>query len=267
MGENRPVGIFDSGAGGLTVVRAFLERLPKEAFIYFGDTARVPYGNKSATQLLQYAREIMAYFLGQGVKAVLVACGTHSSITLPQIKTDYPVPMVGMVEAGAGAACLSTVNNRVGILATEATVKSGAYSRAIKAIRPQCQTFEIGCPALVPLVEEGCTTGERPYRALKGYLLPMSEKGVDTIVLGCTHYPFLSRIIRDLIGPEIILVDPAAAAVDKLKSNLQALNLLNNNGCQPSPKFLVSGDPASFYRVARMLMGDIIQEVERINLN
>jgi glutamate racemase len=266
VGKNHPIGIFDSGIGGLTVVRTFLEKLPLEGFIYFGDTAHVPYGNKSEVQLLQYARDIMAFFSSREVKAVLVACGTHSSVTLPQIKADYPIPMVGMVKAGASAACRSTGNNRVGVLATQATVTSGAYSRAIKAIKPNCQTFEVACPGLVPLVEEGCISGEKPYAAVQHYLLPLLQQHIDTLVLGCTHYPFLSEIIHELAGPEIQLVDPAMEAVAELRAILQANDLLNSNGPQSPPQFLVSGNDASFYRVGKSLLGNIIDKVESVTL-
>lgn len=265
MGNKHPVGIFDSGVGGLTVVKAFLEQLPGEDFIYFGDTAHVPYGNKSEAQLLQYARDIMAYFLERKVKAVLVACGTHSSVTLPKIQSDYPVPMVGMVRAGARAACQSTLSKRVGVLATQATVNSRAYRAAIQDIDPNCRVFEVACPLFVPLVEEGILTGEEPIAAAKEYLSPLLQEHIDTLVLGCTHYPFLKQVLADLIG-EVVLLDPAVEAVAEMKAILTGHNLLQSAENQSRSEFLVSGNDRSFSRVGKRLLGKVIDEVKSITL-
>lgn len=259
------MGIFDSGVGGLTVVKAFLEQLPGEDFIYFGDTAHVPYGNKTQQQLLQYARDIMHFFISRGVKAVLVACGTHSSVTLPFIKDDYPIPMVGMVKAGARAACRSTSSNRIGVMATQATVNSHAYSRAIRDINHTCQVFEVACPRFVPLVEAGQLVGEELEMAARQYTLPLLQENIDTLVLGCTHYPFLSPVIAELIG-EVCLLDPATEAVAELKAILAGNNLLKDSDSNSQAEFLVSGDEASFARVGRRLLGQVINEVKSITL-
>ena len=247
------------------MVRAFLEQLPKEDFIYFGDTAHVPYGNKSEAQLMQYAHDIMAYFMKKNVKAVLVACGTHSSVTLPKIQAEYPIPMVGMVRAGARAACQSTSSKRVGVLATQATVNSHAYRQAIQDIIPDCKVFEVACPLFVPLVEAGILTGEEPTAAAKQYLTPLLGEHIDTLVLGCTHYPFLQGILTDLIG-EVTLLDPAVEAVKELKAILNSRDLLKNVEDQSHAEFLVSGDNTSFYRVGTRLLGKVINEVKSVTL-
>ncbi len=265
MGNNHPVGIFDSGVGGLTVVKAFLEQLPFEDFIYFGDTVHVPYGSKTETQLCQYARDIMGYFMSRGVKAVLVACGTHSSVTLPSIQSDYPVPMVGMVKAGARAAARSTKSNRIGVLATQATVNSHAYTRAIQEINASCQVFEVACPQFVPLVEAGHLVGDAPAEAARQYITPLLQENIDTLVLGCTHYPFLSPVIAGVIG-EVTLLDPATEAVAELKDLLTMKALLKDNSSKTHTEFLVSGDEVSFQQVGRRLLGEIVKEVKNATL-
>lgn len=265
LGNNHPVGIFDSGVGGLTVVKAFLEQLPQEDLIYFGDTAHVPYGNKSEAQLMQYAHDIMDYFMERKVKAVLVACGTHSSVTLPRIQAEYPIPMVGMVRAAARAACRITSGKRVGVLATQATVNSHAYRKAIQDIMPDCHVFEAACPLFVSLVEAGILTGEEPIAAAKQYLEPLLREDIDTLVLGCTHYPFLQDILTDLIG-EVTLLDPAIEAVKEMKAILTGHDLLNQAAHQSRAEFLVSGDNTSFYRVGTKLLGKVINEVKSVTL-
>lgn len=265
MGNNHPVGIFDSGVGGLTVVKAFLEQLPGEDFIYFGDTAHVPYGSKTEAQLCQYARDILGFFMGREVKAVLVACGTHSSVTLPSIRNDYPIPMVGMVKAGARAAARTTSSNRIGVLATQATVNSQAYSRAIHDINASCQVFEVACPRFVPLVEAGQLSGDEPVQAARQYMNPLLEENIDTLVLGCTHYPFLSEVISGMIG-KATLLDPATEAVAELKALLTAQDILKDPNSHSRTEFLVSGDELSFGRVGRRLLGKVISEVKSVNL-
>ncbi len=267
MADNRPIGIFDSGVGGLTLVKSLMETLPDERFIYFGDTAHVPYGNKTEAQLFQYAHKIIAFLLGKKVKAIVAACGTHSSITLPRLKEMYPLPIMGVVLPGAIAAARVTRKGNIGVLATQATVNSLAYSHCLHDINPGFKVIEVACPRFVPLIENGDLTGTEIRGAVEEYLATIIEHQVDTLILGCTHYPFLAPLIKEYAGCEIQLVDPAYETVAELKELLQQMDLCYqdnhehiNLGCR---EFFVSGNDASFYNVGKNLVGDILGEVKK----
>lgn len=266
MGDNRPIGIFDSGVGGLTVVRALMEMAPQENFIYFGDTAHVPYGNKTKHQLMQYAREIISYLLKQDVKAIIIACGTHSSITLPLLAGNYSIPILGVVKAAAACAIKTTRNGKIGIAATQATVNSLAYTREIKKLNPDCQVYEVACPQFVPLVESGKLEDEEALLAVAEYLNPLLDLEIDSLVLGCTHYPFLSNLISRFMGPNVEIIDPSYNTVEEVLEILNRQELFNTQENSPFRKFIVSGSKDSFYKVGRLLIGDTIQEVEKVNL-
>lgn len=266
MNRTAPIGVFDSGVGGLTVVKSLLEQLPGENMIYFGDTAHVPYGSKTEQQLMGYARNIIAFLLENQVKAVMIACGTHSSVTLPVIRHDYPVPLLGVVKAGVRSACRVTGNCRIGVLATQATVNAGAYTSEIQSIHPDYKVFETACPRFVPLVESGRLSGQETEKAVAEYVGPLLEKEIDTLILGCTHYPFLEPVIREFAGAYLHIVDPSADTVEDLKMILAEGNLLNNDA-HPQRKFYVSGQDDSFYNVGRLLIGNIIDQVNRIELD
>ncbi len=267
MGKESPIGIFDSGVGGLTVVKSLLERLPGESFIYFGDTAHVPYGNKTEKQLMSYAINIINFLVGRGVKAVLVACGTHSSVTLPGLESKWEVPMLGVVKAGARSGARMSRNYRVGVLATQATVNSHAYTREIKAIDPKYQVYEAACHKFVPLIEGGILDGYQIEEAVREYVAPLLKNRVDSLVLGCTHYPFLSDPIREFAGGDIKLVDPSYETVEELRQILISDHLLNDSGESPFQQFYVSGNDESFYKVGKLLLGDLINQVKRFDLN
>ncbi len=267
MGKESPIGIFDSGVGGLTVVKSLLERLPGESFIYFGDTANVPYGSKTEEQLMTYARNILNFLIGQGIKAVVIACGTHSSVTLPRLEGQYDFPMLGVVKAGARSACRLSRNSRIGVMATQATVNSQAYTREIKKINPQCQVFEAACHKFVPLVENGMLDGDEIREAIQEYIAPLLNNRVDSLVLGCTHYPFLASPIKEFAGCDIELVDPSFETIEELREILLRDNLVNDSGDCPLRQFYVSGNDESFYKVGRILLGDMIKTVERKTLD
>jgi glutamate racemase len=255
LGKESPIGIFDSGVGGLTVVKSLLERLPGENFIYFGDNANVPYGNKTQEQLMTYAVNILNFFKAREVKAVMVACGTHSSVTLPQLQGHYHFPMLGVLKAGARSATQVSKNHRVGVLATEATVNSRAYTREIKAIKAEYQVFEMACQRFVPLIESGVLSGEEINHAVREYVTPLLDNGIDTLVLGCTHYPFLSQPLKEFVGRDVELVDPSLETIEELKELLIQNDLLNNAGREPRREFYVSGHPEPFFNAwARWLM-------------
>ena len=267
MGKNHPIGIFDSGVGGLTVVKALMEKLPGESFIYFGDTAHLPYGNKNESQLLGYAHSIIQFLLTRQVKAIVVACGTHSSVTLSAIAREYPLPFLGVVKAGARSAARTTRNGKIGVAATQATVSSRAYTREIQSLHPHLEVFETACPRLVPLIESGELDSPRVREAVAEYLEPLVNEGIDSLVLGCTHYPFVAAAITDYLGPEVSLVDPSCETVVDLAILLREQSLENDQQAAPAREFYVSGNDESFYKVGTLLIGDVIKEVERIRFD
>ncbi|MGH7537918.1 MAG: glutamate racemase, partial [Gemmatimonadales bacterium] len=198
-----PLGVFDSGIGGLTVARALFENLPRESVIYFGDTARVPYGPKSPETVRRYSAEILAFLLHQGVKAVVVACNTSTAHALDYLRAYAPVPVVGVIEPGARAAVAATASGRIGVIGTAGTVASGAYERAIKALRPDATVVSQACPLFVPLVEEGWFEHPATQLVAREYLLPLERAHVDVLVLGCTHYPLLKPLLAGVLGPAV----------------------------------------------------------------
>lgn len=207
--EAEPVGVFDSGIGGLTVAAALRRHLPSENIVYIGDTARVPYGGKSARTVERYSVEIGGLLLAERAKMIVVACNTASALALPRMQAVFGVPVQGVVEPGAAAACQASKSGKIGVIGTRATVKSGAYRAAIRAIRPEAEVFSAACPLLVPLIEEGLFDDAVTDEMLRRYLAPLLEAGIDTLVLGCTHYPLLHAAIARAAGSGVALVDSA----------------------------------------------------------
>lgn len=264
--KNNPIGVFDSGVGGLTVIKTMAEQLPGESFIYFGDTAHLPYGSKSPQQLMSYAHYIVEYLLEYKVKAIVVACGTHSSITVPQMYNQYNVPLLGVVNPASRAAIRTTHNGKIGVMATQASVNSKSYSRQIIELQPHARVYEVACPQFVPLVESGQLQGTEVSNIVNEYLQPLMQAGVDTIVLGCTHYPFLSTVISECAGPGVTVIDPSLETVAELKDYLQKRDLLNNATIATRREFVVSGDDSSFNNVGRLLLGDMITLVGQVEM-
>lgn len=268
MGDARPVGLFDSGVGGLTVLREILRQLPKESTVYFGDNAHVPYGSRTAEELIGLAHNIISFLVAQKVKYIIFACNTNSSVSLPVLSKCFPIPMVGLIKPGAQEAVVTTKNNRIGVIATAATIKSRAYKREIKAISPQIAVFSQAAPKLVPIVESGKMKTTEAFQATREYVKPLKKAGIDTLIFGCSHYPFLSHEFTAALGPDIKLVDPATATVMKAREEMQKLNLLNNPIPHNSPtrRFYVSGNPYKFQELASCLWNHPIPEVEQISL-
>ena len=221
MNPNLPIGIFDSGVGGLTVYRALHEQLPEERFVYLGDTARVPYGTKSLQTVERYAVENARFLAGHGVKLLVVACNTMSALALPAISASVGVPVVGVIEPGARAAARASKGQRIGVIATEATVQSGAYSRAIKACAPQAEVIERACPLFVALAEEGWAETDVARTVAAEYLKDLRAGPVDALVLGCTHYPILRRVIQETMGADVELIDSGAATAATVNELLE----------------------------------------------
>jgi len=259
----RPIGVFDSGIGGLTVLRALIETLPGEDFIYLGDTARLPYGTKSNEVILRYTRENSEFLLAKGIKMLVVACNTSSAVALAEISRLTVVPVIGVIDPGAEAAVKASRNGKIGVIGTEATIASGAYTRAIHTLRPGAEIYTRACPLLVPLVEEGWTENEIAERTVAWYLESLKQSGIDTLLLGCTHYPLLWGLFERVLGPRIRIVDSAVATAAGVSKRLTALRLARSHG-SGSQSFFVTETPERFVRVGRRFIGDSVESAVRI---
>ncbi|TCP67273.1 glutamate racemase [Heliophilum fasciatum] len=266
----RPIGVFDSGVGGFTVVREICRQMPGEEILYFADTAHVPYGPRPADELIRFAIDITGFLVAQGAKMILVACNTSSSLALDVLQERFPVPIVGVVQPGAEEAVRQTRNGRVGVLATEATIRKGAHAAKIRELSNEIEVFGQACPRFVPLVESGCFAGPEAYAAAKEYVTPLIDAGVDTIIFGCTHYPFLEPVIRSITGDQITLVDPACQTVARGQAILQKLRLTCRDpyGKALHHRFYVSGDRDDFYASGRALLDpDLLEDVRPVVLD
>jgi glutamate racemase len=260
MPDPRPIGIFDSGVGGLTVLRAVLDLLPGEPVVYFGDTARFPYGPRPLAEIRTFSREIAAYLIDRDVKLLVVACNSVEVAAIEDLAERAPVPVIGVIDPGVRAGLRATRNGRVGIIGTEATVISGAYDRAVAAADGDIELFSAACPAFVPHVERGDTTSPALLAAARQYLAPLREAAVDTLILGCTHYPLLSGLIQRVMGPEVVLISSAEETAKDVYAALVEADLLAAAG-SPGHEFLCSGDPASFLALASRFLGPEAAEV------
>ena len=227
--DNRPIGIFDSGIGGLTVLRELSKQLPGEPVIYYADLARVPYGSKTPQEIIAINEEIFSYFIGRGVKMVIVACNTSSAIALEHSKNKFTLPIIGVIGPGANTAFALTKNKKIGVIATEATVRSGAYKNILTSLNPSVEVFEQACPKFVPLIERGDLNAPELQTAVAEYLQPLLAKGIDTLIYGCTHYPLIDPLVRSYAGADIKYVDPAVGAIGLAKEILEKENLLAGN--------------------------------------
>ncbi len=264
--DRRPIGVFDSGIGGLTVVRELHRQLPHESLIYFGDTARVPYGNKSPDTVRRYAREILDFLAGRDVKMVVVACNTASAHALESLKAATRLPVEGVVGPGARAAVAATKGGTIGVIGTAGTMKSGAYARAIHALKPQARVVERACPSFVPLVEEGWLDRDATRLVAREYLDPLKDESCDTLVLGCTHYPLLKPLIADVVGPGVTMIDSAEQTAAAVARELKSSNLETDQAGEGHTHFVVSDAPEQFARVGQMFLGDRVRDIEVVAL-
>jgi glutamate racemase len=263
MPATSPIALYDSGLGGLSVLRALAARLPAESLLYFGDTARVPYGPRPATEILAFNEEIAGLLVAAGAKALVVACNTSSAIAVPELGPRCSVPMLGLIEAGAEAALAAAGGREIAVIATQATVRSGAYGRAIAALRPGPPVRELACPTLVPLVEAGTWSGPDAEAAVREALAPLSTAPPAALVLGCTHYPHLAEAIRAVL-PGVALVDPAQRVAELLASRLAALDALAPEGPPPEHRIWVSGEPEAFMASARRLLPGLTAQARHV---
>ncbi len=267
-----PIGIFDSGIGGLTVLRAIRDRLKSENLLYLGDTARVPYGTKSRTTIERYAVEDAAFLVEKGVKLIVVACNTASAMARERLREEFDVPFLTVLGPGARAAARQTVTGRIGVIATEATIGSGAYERAIReaALKEDgnrsIEVFSKACPLFVPLVEEGETDSAIARQVAVKYLAELRDRKIDTLVLGCTHYPLLKGVIAETMGYGVTLIDSADAVAEETRILLARLNLLNNDIVSNYSRFYVTDAAERFHRIAERILGTPLDHLEAVEI-
>ena len=261
-----PIGIFDSGIGGLTVARAIYERLPHESTIYFGDTARVPYGPKSPDTVRRYSLEILHWLLGQGVKAVVIACNTSTAHALDALQAESSVPVIGVIEPGARAAVSAMRRGPIGVIWTAGTIASNAYARAIQAAKPGAAVEQKACPLFVPLVEEGWFEHPAAELIALEYLQPLKRANVDVLVLGCTHYPLLKPLLQRIMGPDIRLIDSGEETAATVQGVLHSTGLNAPPSASPAHRFVVSDDEARFRQVGSRFIGERLRKAEVVPL-
>lgn len=264
LNPNRPIGVFDSGVGGLTVMRALMKTMPHEDIVYFGDTARVPYGSKSKATIVHYSHQIVNFLLERDVKAIVIACNTASAYALEEVRASFPQPVIGVVEPGARAAVAATRNGKVGVIGTYATVNSQAYDSAIQALKPEVTLLKTACPLFVPLVEEGLTEGEIPEKIVAYYLAPLKSSGIDTLVLGCTHYPLLKPVISAYMGDGVRCIDPALNTAEQMRDTLASAGLLREDAHEPGYQFAVSDAEERMTAFANRILPFAISATEKV---
>ncbi|HZM89362.1 MAG TPA: glutamate racemase [Blastocatellia bacterium] len=264
--DSAPIGIFDSGVGGLTVFRAIERRLPNESLIYLGDTARIPYGVRSAATIERYSLECATFVQSKGVKAIVIACNTASALAASYLRDKCSVPVLGVIRPGSRRAVEQTRTGHIGVIATEATVASGAYEKAMLAIRSGIEVTSRACPLFVPLAEEGWLNHPVTYQVAEEYLAELRSSRVDTLVLGCTHYPILRPVIERTLGDQVKYVDSGEAVAERLAEMLADDRLACEPGQPRAEEFYVTDSPERFRRVAERFLGRLLESVETVKL-
>jgi glutamate racemase len=261
-----PIGIFDSGIGGLTVVKRIISMLPSENIIYFGDTARVPYGSKSNSTVIEYAIQDAQFLINKNVKLIIVACNTASSVALESLREKYDIPIIGMIEPGAKLALDKTQNGKVGVIGTNATINNKAYSLQLRELDPKLKVFEKACPLFVPIAEEGWLDHEATKLIAREYLHEFIEFDVDTLVLGCTHYPLLADTIQEIMGNKVTLIDSGFAASLLVEDHLKGRGIKNDSVQLGTKEYYVSDLPSKFKSMAERFLGREIEHIEKIDV-
>lgn len=265
--ENGGIGVFDSGVGGLTVVKEILEILPSEEVVYFGDTARCPYGPRSKRIVQEFSIQNVNFLLSLGVKLVVVACNTSSAFALNRLKRDFALPLLGVIEPGARAAVNSTGNGRVGVIGTQGTIASHSYQKAIGKIDTRISVFSYPCPLFVSLAEEGFLNKKATSLIAQDYLRPLKKDKIDTLILGCTHYPLLKKVIARVMGHGVTLINSAEETARELKNSLEKKVLWRNASQKPVHRFFVSDQPQKFIQVGERFLGRKINSAKMIDIN
>ncbi len=265
MSDPRPIGIFDSGIGGLTVLSAIRRALPEESLIYLGDTARVPYGIRSAETIVQYSKECCAFLAQKNVKAIVIACNTASSYAFPKMAENFPFPILGVVGPGVKAVLESNGSGPIGVIGTTATIASHVYQKLIQYKKPETTIVEIACPLFVPLVEEGWTEGEVTEKVIRQYLEPFLQQSIQRVVLACTHYPLLKKSLQKVLGSNVVLIDSAEEVARNLKEILSEKGLLHSGGDQSSVQIFVTDIPQKFKEIAARFLDFPVPPVQKIS--
>lgn len=263
--RQRPIGVFDSGIGGLTVVKELLKQLPGENIVYFGDTARVPYGIKSEQTVIKFSLQNSRFLARSQIKLLLVACNTASAVSLDALREEFSFPILGVIEPGVRAALRLTKNRKIGIIGTEATIASRAYVKLIKRINPPARIFSQACPLLVPLVEEGWLEGEITAAVIRRYLRSLKEEAIDSLILGCTHYPLLKLLLQEEMEA-VTLIDSAEEVVAEARKILQERGTLGAGDDPPYRRYYVSDTPSRFMRIGKRFLGEALSPVEQVEI-
>jgi glutamate racemase len=266
MEKEKPLGVFDSGIGGLTVVKRIISILPLENIVYFGDTARVPYGSKSNSTVIEYSIQDTKFLLSKNVKLIVVACNTASSVALKELRSRFDIPVIGMIEPGALMAVKNTKIGKIGVIGTSATINNKAYSDAISKLDPKIQVCEKACPLFVPLAEEGWVDHKATYLIAQEYLKELKEQKADTVVLGCTHYPILAKIIQEVLGDNVTLIDSGIAAAKVVGEELDRMNLHSNSNSPGTQDYYVSDIPQKFKEISQIFMGKNLEYIKKVDL-
>ncbi|MFI5322290.1 MAG: glutamate racemase [Thermodesulfobacteriota bacterium] len=264
--KKAPIGVFDSGIGGLTVAREIIKRLPSENIIYLGDTARVPYGTKSSRTIIAYSRNNAEFLVSKGIKMLVVACNTSSAVSLPSLSREFMIPVIGVIEPGAKKAAQVTKSKGVGVIGTPSTINSSAYKKALEAISPDIEVYSKACPLFVPLADEGWTEGDVSELIAKKYLDPFKELEIDVLVLGCTHYPLLKPTIQKVMGEKITLVDSAEETAKEIERVLGERGLLNYGKDTSVRKYFLTDVSDTFVSVAGRFLGEKIDRIEMVDI-
>ena len=270
----RPIGIFDSGIGGLTVFKSIATLLPYENLLYLGDTARVPYGTKSSQTVCRYAVQNVRFLLEQKVKLIVVACNTASAFAMAELERSFDLPIVGVIQPGVdgalapvgGSGGFGSPRLMIGVIGTEGTIQSGVYTTEIKKRRPETHVFGVACPLFVPLVEEGMFEGEITLAVARRYLSDLSQKGIDSLILGCTHYPLLKATLRKILGDEVALIDSAEETAREVRDILREKGLLNNKNAAGRRTFFVTDHPDRFRKVGALFLGTPLEDVQQVDV-
>lgn len=265
--KNKPVGVFDSGVGGLTVVRSMIDRMPSEDIIYLGDQARGPYGPRNLDEVRSFAADIVDFLIGFPVKLVVVACNTATAAALGSLQRDYDTPMVGVIAPGARAAVERSTNRHIGVIGTSGTVRSGSYQMELKRLDPTIEVSTQACPEFVEFVERNEVHGNRIFEIAKGYLEPMIDAGVDVVILGCTHYPLLEDLIEEVVGPGVSLISSADETAVEVEDVLGRLGWLSEPGRDGNFHFLTTGDVKKSTDLGKMFLGPEVREVKPVTLD
>jgi glutamate racemase len=266
MNKTNPIGVFDSGIGGLTVVKRIHQFLPNESIIYFGDTARVPYGSKSNSTVIEYSLQDAHFLIKKNVKIIVAACNTASSAALSVLRDKLDLPVIGMIEPGARSAIESTKNGKIGIIGTYATINNKSYSKELKKLDKKLKIYEKACPLFVPLAEEGMVKHPATKLIAEEYLADFKSKGIDTLILGCTHYPILSSVIQEAVGDEVTLIDSGTAASAIVENYLDGIGLRNQSNLEGISEFFVSDLPNKFKTIAGRFLGKKVEYLRKIDL-